>query len=229
MAFPGTLNINYYKGDTYEFRIYPKIADGTLFDLTEYFVTFTMANQRGSGDGVTQVPGFAEKQGDGSILCTITPTAGQQISNGWVYDVEVFKPQEPGDDYPIVYTVLTGNISVQNQVTITPNITVDLPGSPTELIVYEDPAGTVNVSWEAPATGDPATFYNIYGKAPLLGATEYIQITSIEETEYSANAVFGVPFQPGVQYFIKVTSVNAAGENTTEFAEGSVTISIEES
>ena len=37
MAFPGTLNINYYKGDTYEFNIYPKKStDGSAFDLTSF-------------------------------------------------------------------------------------------------------------------------------------------------------------------------------------------------
>jgi len=36
MAFPGTYNINYYKGDTLEFRIYPKTADGEAFNLSPY-------------------------------------------------------------------------------------------------------------------------------------------------------------------------------------------------
>jgi hypothetical protein len=117
MAFPGTFNISYYKGDTYEFRVYPKISNGSAFDLTGYFVVFTLANRRGSGAGVTQVVGYAEKQGDGSILCTITPSAGQQIATGWVYDVEIYKPQEPGDDYPIIHTLLTGSVTVQDQVT----------------------------------------------------------------------------------------------------------------
>lgn len=224
MAFPGTYNINYYKGDTFEFRVYPKISDGTLFDLTDYFVTFTMANKRGSGEDVTQVAGFAEKQLDGSVLCTITPTAGQQIGNNWVYDIEVYDPQDPGDDYPLVYTLLTGNISVTEQITVTPGITVDLPDAVTDLTITEDPAGTVNVSWTAPSTGDAPTSYKIYGKAPLLAVTDYLLITSTSDTEYSADAVFGVPFQSGVEYFIKVTSVNAAGENTEDFAEGSVTI-----
>ena len=224
MAFPGTYNINYYKGDTFEFRVYPKISDGTLFDLTDYFVLFTMANKRGSGEDVTQVAGFAEKQVDGSVLCTITPTAGLDISNGWVYDLEVYKPQEPGDDYPLIYTLLSGTISVTDQVTLTPGIDVELPGPVTGLTITESPAGTVNVSWTAPSTGDPATSYNIYGKAPALGATSYLLVTPNADTDYSANAIFGVPFQSGVQYFVKVTSVNNAGENTTEFAEGSVTI-----
>lgn len=225
MAFPGTYNISYYQGDTYEFRVYPKISDGTLFDLTNYTVAFTMANKRGSGVDVTQVVGFAEKQPDGSVLCTITPTAGLQISSGWVYDIEVYDTQDPGDDYPLIYTLLTGSITVQQQVTVTPNIDVDVPNAVTGLTITESPAGTVNVSWTAPATGDPATLYKIYGKAPLLpGASNYILVDEIVETEYSANQVFGFPFQSGVEYFIKITSVNAAGENTTSFAEDSVTI-----
>lgn len=225
MAFPGTYNINYYKGDTFEFRIYPKISDGTLFDLTDYFVLFTMANKRGSGEDVVQVAGFAEKQVDGSVLCTITPTAGLDISNGWVYDVEVYKPQEPGDEYPLVYTLLNGTISVTNQVTVTPSIDVEVPGPVTGLTVTEDPAGTLNASWTAPAVGDPATSYKIYGKAPLIpGFTEYIFITATSDTTYSASAISGFPFQSGVEYFVKITSVNAAGENTAEFAEESVTI-----
>ncbi len=36
MAFPGTYNINYYKGDTYQFRIYPKDTAGYPFDLSVY-------------------------------------------------------------------------------------------------------------------------------------------------------------------------------------------------
>jgi hypothetical protein len=49
MAFPGTYNINYYKGDTYEFRIYPKDAEGNAFPLGDYegSETFTIANVRG--------------------------------------------------------------------------------------------------------------------------------------------------------------------------------------
>jgi hypothetical protein len=224
MAFPGTFNISYYKGDTYEFRVYPKISDGTLFDLTNYFVAFTMANKRGIGPDVTQIVGFAEKQVDGSVLCTITPTAGQQISNGWVYDIEVYDTQDPGDDYPLIYTLLTGTISVTEQVTITPGITVDLPDAVTDLTITESPAGTVNISWNAAETGDPATSFKIYGKAPALAVLDYLLVDAVAETEYSTDQVFGFPFQSGVEYFIKITSVNAAGENTEDFAEGSVTI-----
>ena len=33
MAFPGTYNFNYYRGDTNEFVISPKNSDGTTFQL----------------------------------------------------------------------------------------------------------------------------------------------------------------------------------------------------
>jgi len=47
MAFPAVFNISYYRGDTYEFRIYPKDANGNAFPLTGYDanegVKFTMS------------------------------------------------------------------------------------------------------------------------------------------------------------------------------------------
>ena len=48
MAFPGELNINYYKGDTYEFSIYPKNADGSAMNLTNYLPQFTISLARGT-------------------------------------------------------------------------------------------------------------------------------------------------------------------------------------
>ena len=36
MAFPGTYNFSYYKGDTNEFVIRPKNSSGSAFDLTGY-------------------------------------------------------------------------------------------------------------------------------------------------------------------------------------------------
>ena len=43
MAFPGTYNISYYKGDTLEFKIYPKDSSGASFSLDNYIATFTIA------------------------------------------------------------------------------------------------------------------------------------------------------------------------------------------
>ena len=49
MAFPSTYNFSYYRGDTYQFVIRPKNANGTTFALDDYEnVDFTIANVRGS-------------------------------------------------------------------------------------------------------------------------------------------------------------------------------------
>ena len=50
MAFPGTYNFSYYRGDTYQFIIRPKNANGTTFALDDYAgnAVFTIANRRGS-------------------------------------------------------------------------------------------------------------------------------------------------------------------------------------
>ena len=47
MAFPGTYNFSYYKGDTNEFVIRPKNASGSAFDLTGYTAAFFIASARG--------------------------------------------------------------------------------------------------------------------------------------------------------------------------------------
>ena len=47
MSFPATYNINYYMGDTFEFRIFPKDASGAPFPLAQYpNVRFTIAEKR---------------------------------------------------------------------------------------------------------------------------------------------------------------------------------------
>jgi hypothetical protein len=121
MSFPGTFNISYYKGDTYEFRVYPKDSTGAAFDLTNYAdedISFTISDKRGSEGVATQVECFAEKSSDGShILCAIRPTdaAGLAAGTQYVYDVEINTTQI--SSYDLVYTLLTGNISVTDQVT----------------------------------------------------------------------------------------------------------------
>lgn len=54
MAFPATYNIQYYKGDTYQFVIRPKNSSGAPFVLpsTEYEANFYIATSR--GDSPTQ-------------------------------------------------------------------------------------------------------------------------------------------------------------------------------
>lgn len=111
MAFPGTLNISYYKGDTYEFKIYPKNSVGGVFDLfgQGYTVKFYIATSRGPSP-TQSVECNSVINEDSSVSCEITPAQGNQLVAGtrYEYDVQVTKPGSP----PKVYTLLTGTVSV---------------------------------------------------------------------------------------------------------------------
>lgn len=118
MAFPSTFNISYYKGDTYEFNIYPKDSNGQPFDMTGYSAVFTIADTRGPSPSVT-VTGYSVIPTDAtSVRCAILPisSAGLTAGNSYVYDVEISKDDE-SLSYPLTYTLLTGNITVTNDVT----------------------------------------------------------------------------------------------------------------
>jgi hypothetical protein len=121
MAFPAVFNISYYRGDTYEFRIYPKDSSGNQFPLVGYDpisgVKFTMSTERGA-DGISdQLEGYSKISSDGTYIdCAILPLNGiaMDFSLNYVYDVQVFKSGTP---YDVVTTLLTGTISVTEQIT----------------------------------------------------------------------------------------------------------------
>jgi hypothetical protein len=119
MAFPGTYNISYYKGDTYEFKIYPKDASGAAFPLDGYDlsegVKFTISSDRGSSGIDDQIEGYSAISTDRThITCAIRPENGNLLNaTNYVYDVEINKTATP---YNIVRTLLTGTISVTDQV-----------------------------------------------------------------------------------------------------------------
>lgn len=136
MAFPGSYDFTYYKGDTLEFRIYPKDASGAAFNLSGYEAIFTIATARGATSVQERAAGYTHINGDESyILCAIPPSLGNSstflIANSvYVYDVQISNPDADGtsDDsnmsndtdgkpYDYVYTLLTGNITVRDQVT----------------------------------------------------------------------------------------------------------------
>ena len=120
MAFPGTYNISYYRGDTYEFKIYPKDASGAAFPLTGYDlsegVKFTISSDRGTAGIDDQIEGYSAISADRThITCAIRPENGNLLTPtfNYVYDVEINKAGTP---YNIVRTLLTGGISVTDQV-----------------------------------------------------------------------------------------------------------------
>lgn len=120
MAFPGTLNINYYKGDTYEFRIYPKDSLGASFDLSQYGnAKFTISTSRGSTGVADQVECLAVITSGVSgnyVTCTIRPGDSVELSaaSQYVYDVEITKTASP---YNYIYTLLTGSVTVTDHIT----------------------------------------------------------------------------------------------------------------
>lgn len=116
MAFPGTYNFNYYKGDTFEFIIRPKDGSGNSFPLDTYLnkATFTIADRRGPG-GIRYLASAVVNTASDIITCTITPTVGQTLDRDvtWFYDVEI-------RDSFTVFTLLTGTITVTDDITQAP-------------------------------------------------------------------------------------------------------------
>jgi hypothetical protein len=111
MAFPGSYNFSYYRGDTATFVVRPKTSAGAAFDLTGYTAAFVIANRRGSTG--TQYVGTATVDDSTDIVtCTITPAVGRTLAAGtYVYDVQIDNgPSE-------IYTILTGTITVTNDIT----------------------------------------------------------------------------------------------------------------
>lgn len=112
MAFPGTYNFKYYRGDTFSFKVYPlQSSSGLSFDLTGYTATFVIANKRGSG--ATQYTGqtVVDTAAD-TVTCTITPTIGRNLAQGtYVYDVQI--QNSSGSN---IFTILTGSITTTDDI-----------------------------------------------------------------------------------------------------------------
>lgn len=117
MAFPGTYNFNYYRGDSLQFVIRPKTSNGSAFDLTNFVGggSFVIANRRGPL-GV-QVEALATVDDTTNIVtCTISPTVGRSLDPGtYVYDVQISDDEEYGNS--LIYTLLTGTITITDDIT----------------------------------------------------------------------------------------------------------------
>lgn len=113
MAFPGTYNINYYEGDTYDFIVYPKNASGNTFDLTGYTSTFTIASSVGPSPSFVVGGSAVIDEAKTKVTCKILPAVGRQLVAGttYYYDVQISNGSE------LVYTLLKGTISVTADVT----------------------------------------------------------------------------------------------------------------
>jgi hypothetical protein len=111
MAFPGTYNFSYYRGDTNQFVIRPKNANGAAFDLTGYTAIFTIANRRGSTGTQYEAQAVVDTVND-LLTCTILPGVGRQLAAGtFVYDVQITTGAAN------IVTILTGSITVTDDIT----------------------------------------------------------------------------------------------------------------
>lgn len=166
MAFPGTLNISYYKGDTYEFRIYPKDSLGASFDLSQYRdARFTISTSRGTSGLANQVECSAViTSGLGNyVTCTIRPDdlIGLNASVQYVYDVQIKRISSP---HNYVHTLLTGTVSITDDISVSAGSSQDL-GNVKYKVVYVDKYNT---------TGSIPSNNNLYitgQTAPVISGT----------------------------------------------------------
>ena len=222
MAFPGTYNIDYYKGDTFEFRVYPKDSNGNQFLINQYNqFRFTISNVRGetAPAGVTKVTinGYAQISNDNQyILCAITPENGAQMVAGttYYYDVEIGKISSP---YDFIYTLLQGTITVSEQVTLPASI----PNAPQSVALSFSSSTTGTVTWSAPSGTAPISYYKVYLISPF---PVQLSTTPIASTSNSFTLTIPPEYQlllpSGTPVVVGVTAENISGESTPGTASG---------
>jgi hypothetical protein len=219
MAFPGTFNIDYYKGDTYEFLIYPKDSSGAPFSLAGYGAErFTIAPTRGEINLNNIVECYAEIQND-HILCVIRPSDGEKLEvedSPYYYDVEI---ENTNGDYTKLYTMLTGSITVTEQVT--PKKLV--PNLPTSITITNVTDTSFTINWLAPESGQPFSGFLVgLNTAPTLTGAR------LESVGQDARSYTFSDLEAGT-YFVGVATTNSAGPSEAAFYEGFVSIAGEES
>lgn len=237
MTFPATYNINYYMGDTHEFKVYPKDSSGAIFPLAQYSsVEFTIAERRGTpadNDDPT-IQGYAEFSEDRThVTCAITPadSEGLDPTKSYVFDVKISKTGLP---YDSVFTLLTGNVSIQNRVEPFEDTTVQLPTAPLLVEVTATTDSSITLSWDAPETGGAPDGYRLYiipynvsyestvaltsMVSALSAATPFSTTqTTYDFTNTTAVASLGIvsePLEPDTAYIYAILSYNVAGAST---------------
>lgn len=125
MAFPGTYNFNYYAGDTFEFFVYPKNSTGGVFDdLSEYDPLFIVTTSRGASasviDSLDVTKASASVQSGDHVSCTIKPVGGRLLTAPtYFYDLQIENTSASSSSFGKVYTLLTGTITVTQDVKVT--------------------------------------------------------------------------------------------------------------
>jgi hypothetical protein len=232
MSFPGTYNINYYYGDTLEFRVFPKNSSGEPFNLATFGnAKFTIARNRNT-PVADHISCFAQIDPDQTnILCAIRPEDAEKLvanADGsfptYVYDVEISKPVN-GSPYPIVYTLLNGSVTTTRDVTrpgsgaVVPPV-ISVPLNPTNLVLDSETDATLSVSWTAPTTGDAPTLYTFVAipftetLEDLRQAIQNSELPTHDTTSGTTATITGLEADTG--YSVIVRSRNSAGEASLE-------------
>ena len=114
MAIPKEYDFNYYAGDSYQLVLYPKNDDGSQFDLSNYSGLFTISTERGNPLADVFSASVQISASPSRVVAAITSENGSLLSGAsYVYDIELIDLDHPDE----VYTFVTGNIGVQQQVT----------------------------------------------------------------------------------------------------------------
>lgn len=220
MAFPGRYDINYYKGDTFEFRIYPKDSSGNAFQFDSYTqFRFTISDQLGDNETRTEINGFAKNENNQYILCAITPENGLAMNAGqtYYYDVEIGKL---GNDYDFIYTLLQGNISVSEQVTLPTSV----PNAPQNVSLIFSSSSTGILSWSAPTGTSPVGGYNVYlvvGPLEFKINEEPIS-SSLTTVPFVLTEAQQLQFPPGSTVTVGVRAENTTGVGAIATAQATI-------
>jgi hypothetical protein len=137
-------------------------------------------------------------------------TAGTQ----YVYDIEISRSSA---SYDYVFTLLTGTISVTEQVTQPQSL--ELPNNPTGLTLEGVTTNSISVSWTAPEAGGDVENYKLYilpyttDPIVIFGALSGTPTTTVgsETTSFTFSGL-----SPSTGYLIGARSSNDVGDASIE-------------
>lgn len=114
MEIPKIYDIEYYAGDIYQLVLYPKNTDGTQYSLYNHTGLITVSVERGNPATDVFSASAQISASPSRIVMTISPENGILLTGAsYFYDLEVINQAVPD----VVYSFLTGEISVQQGVT----------------------------------------------------------------------------------------------------------------
>lgn len=114
MALPVYRDINYYRGDTFAEKLYPKNSDGSSFSLSGYeSYLYIDLNRDGILNDSSKSIQASVDTSENSIVYTITSTVGISLLAETTYSYEVKIKNTVSSE---VYTLVTGSLIVSGNV-----------------------------------------------------------------------------------------------------------------